>query len=785
MANPEVQIDVSLEIKKSREALENLDQQFAEFANNVKKNSRKADTAFGVFIGNLASSATSKAFQLVKAGFNDAFQESLRFNRALKEIETILPRDVSLTKQLSDELSTLGKRFGTGATNQAKAFYQIISAGITDTLQAQGALNAANLLSTGGLSDLGSSIDVITDILNVYKDANLTAGDAADTLFKSVQLGKLTVDSISDSIGQALPSARALGIGLEEVASALVVLTKNGFKANEAAVRLRALFSAVAKDGGKLGDQLNSSAIAADGLGGFLQNLAERTKGSADATAELFGNVRAQQAALILANKNAEDFTQTLAEYETKAGAAAEASNKIVQDDLSKQIDIAKKSTEEWARTIFDDLNPALLSVVKLFNRGFDPVADRTIPELQQKLRELNLELANTGGRVFGTGITKGAEQIKKEIQQVQQAISDLQPNPQPLILKSEVLRIQELKNEIAAIESGVSDLGPLAAPLRLEELKRQLADATAARKAFNDANRIDPSAAGGSNGAVEASAAEQKALIDLQKTRDLTRIAEEDARIREREARDEQTVGDIEKLQALEDQKLQIAADAQTAKNNLLNDGRLKDLAQEKVIEDLKLKRAIKNGKDKVALEKRRIAVQRAIAQQEIGIAKSTADLIGAVSKDGSKVAFLAQKAAAIAGSIVNTNLAFTKAQVVDPTGALGARIKIQGAIATAAIAASAIKGFQNGGFVGGASRVGDNNIIRVNSDEAVLNTRQQREFMRVANGQGGGSSNDEMIAKIDQLISAVSSQPVSVQIDGREVFRAVRNEAQDQGVA
>ncbi len=70
---------------------------------------------------------------------------------------------------------------------------------------------------------------------------------------------------------------------------------------------------------------------------------------------------------------------------------------------------------------------------------------------------------------------------------------------------------------------------------------------------------------------------------------------------------------------------------------------------------------------------------------------------------------------------------------------------------IAAAAVAVAAIAGFakfQDGGVVGGSSFSGDNVIARVNSGEAILNSRQQANtLMAIANGggKGGGATTVE----------------------------------------
>lgn len=68
-----------------------------------------------------------------------------------------------------------------------------------------------------------------------------------------------------------------------------------------------------------------------------------------------------------------------------------------------------------------------------------------------------------------------------------------------------------------------------------------------------------------------------------------------------------------------------------------------------------------------------------------------------------------------------------------------------------------SALPKFQNGGIIGGSSTTGDNNLIRVNSGEMILNKAQQANLFSMANnGSVGGSvrftiSGKELVGVID----------------------------------
>lgn len=82
-------------------------------------------------------------------------------------------------------------------------------------------------------------------------------------------------------------------------------------------------------------------------------------------------------------------------------------------------------------------------------------------------------------------------------------------------------------------------------------------------------------------------------------------------------------------------------------------------------------------------------------------------------------------------------------------------------GAIAAALIAAfSQIKGFANGGIVGGNSFYGDKNLIRANTGEMVITRGDQRTLFRaIKSGNLGGGGKVEFIIKGDQLVGTLNN--------------------------
>jgi TP901 family phage tail tape measure protein len=262
------------------------------------------------------------AFNAVKNTLVNATNAALDFEQAVKEVNTILPKNTKLTEQQTKALRGLATQFGTDASDQVKSYYQVISAGVTNATRATKLLTTANKLAIGGITSVGASIDVLTSIVNGYGQENITSQEAADSLFTAVRLGKTTVDELASSLATVIPGARAAGVNLDTVNASLAVLTANGVETSMAVTKLNSLFNAIAANGKKLGEGMDSTALKTDGLAVVLQRLEKRTGGATGPLRELLGRTEAVQAAQVLMRNSSEALINTLDQFGNKAGAA-------------------------------------------------------------------------------------------------------------------------------------------------------------------------------------------------------------------------------------------------------------------------------------------------------------------------------------------------------------------------------------------------------------------------------------------------------------------------------
>ena len=314
------------------------------------------------------------------AGVRKLIGDLREFEKAFAEINTITELTIEQQKELQQQLINTSAQFGTTAQAQAKAFYQIISAGVTDAADANELLVAANKLAIGGLTSTASSIDILTSAVNAFGKENLSATKASDILFGTVRLGKTTVDELSSSLGQILPSASALGVSFEDTNAALAALTTRGVSTSEAVTQLNAVFTAVLKQqdaAKKLGPEVakafNLQALQTKGLTGFLKDLNTALGGSEQRLVKLLGRAEGARAIITLAGDSFQTLENNVKQLENSTGAADAAFEKISQT-LDQRINVSVAKANAIFLTFSQTTGGPLGAALDFVNKELDDI---------------------------------------------------------------------------------------------------------------------------------------------------------------------------------------------------------------------------------------------------------------------------------------------------------------------------------------------------------------------------------------------------------------------------
>lgn len=278
--------------------------------------------------------------------------------------------------KIREDIMGLDVRLG-APTELTGAYYQAISAGVTDTAKALDLVTTASGAAKAAHVDQATTIKALTALYDGYR-RELTGGfsEAADTLFQIERLGKTTFRELVPEIGGVAKVSRDLNISLDEMGAALATITQTSGSTAEAATQYEAMLVALIKPTEalqriiqqELGFATPEALIAEKGLVGALRAIIAKTNGSTLAMGELFNRVRQSRAISALA---ANDF--------------ALVSERV--DEMAKRAGSADAAFERWAETLTGKYDTVMNRLNRTSIKGFEamgPSFDRVLDWLEE-----------------------------------------------------------------------------------------------------------------------------------------------------------------------------------------------------------------------------------------------------------------------------------------------------------------------------------------------------------------------------------------------------------------
>lgn len=343
------------------------------------KKTTKSTRAMGGAMSSIRGLLPIASFAALGAALVSATAKAIAFNGAMAEVSTLLgPEQTKDLDLMSSSVLRLSSAYAQAPTTQAKALYQVISAGAKGTAAALTTLEVANKLAVGGVTDVATAADGLTSILNAYRMEASEAGRVSDALFVAMKGGKTTIGELSASIGMVAPIAEKMNVSIEETLAAISAITKSGISTSQAVTGMAAAFSSILKPtqeateyAKELGLEFSASAVASKGLSGFLQDVVEKTGGTAESMGILFESTEAMKNILTLTSGDGAEFTAMLAAMENGAGSTDEALKKITESSafvakqFSGNVDVALTKLGEL---FLNFLTPSL----KMANEAFE-----------------------------------------------------------------------------------------------------------------------------------------------------------------------------------------------------------------------------------------------------------------------------------------------------------------------------------------------------------------------------------------------------------------------------
>jgi hypothetical protein len=556
-----------------------------------------------------------------------------------------------------------------------------------------------------GFSTLGKSVIVVNQAFALGQKVLGALSGAFSTVTDAAQVQEDAINELDFALRSAGETSDRASNDFQAFASSLQKVTTFG---DEATISAGALFVQLTK---VTGDGLKNGIIAA-------QNL------SAALGIDLKTSVR-------LLAKSVEDGGSGLKRYnvsvekgktsaETLANATA-AVNEQFSGVARSKIETYSGATTQASNAYGDLLeeigffitkNPAVIEAINSTTKAFEGLGSfvKGIRDKFSPLQEAEDKVESLDRRI--EQLNKEVQVSKDETNFLTKALSFFVP-----AADANIERIKKLTEERKIAREEVKKLKNAeveATTTSSEESEKQVNIIELRNAAIREKNQED----------IELN----KEMQLIRKDEELTALAEE--------------LGEKEVLKALHDARL-LEQEGKTA-------------AAKKKLTDLEAKREKQSIQSLFDFEKNTNAGRAANL-------KSTLNTIATLSSSGNKTLAVIGKSAAIGTATIDGIIAVQKALALGPI--LGPPAAIVTGIATAANVAKigGVKGFQDGGLVGGSSFTGDRVPALVNSGELILNRAQQDTVApQLAGGNitvnvqaGVVSDNDSLI---DQIVEGIN---------------------------
>lgn len=351
-------------------------------------------------LGNAAKvgiGATLVAAAGVAGGLAYAVNKAAEFEEVISGIGAVSNATADEMAQLSKLALQIGKDTAFTATESARAMEELVKAGISVEDILNGAALAAVNLAAAGSTNIPVAAAIMAGAMNAFNIAGKDAAHVADIITGAVNASMIGVEDFGIGFGQMAASANLVGFSLEDAATALALVTKQGIKASDAGTSLKTFFSQLSPLTAKAGKLMREfGIITEDGKNKFfdaneeVRSLAEVSqvlndafKGLSDkdrfeAIRQIFGS-DAVRAAAILYEEAAEGVNKLKTEQVEAADAAEQARERL--DNLKGSLEKMRGSIDTAAVSLGLALTPAIKVLVDEFTKWIN---DAVIPWVEK-----------------------------------------------------------------------------------------------------------------------------------------------------------------------------------------------------------------------------------------------------------------------------------------------------------------------------------------------------------------------------------------------------------------
>lgn len=204
-------------------------------------------------VGNLSNSLTQLSQPLVN------------LDAATQAMKAIGPEAAKMAEGLKSAAITASRDVPFAAAEMMESYNDAIASGVQGG-EAEIAKfgTVAAKLAVSSSSDVEAARGVLAGVLNSYGKTAADADGVADQLWNTVNAGVLSMDEMSASFANVLPTAAAMKVGLGDVGGSLARLTQLNIPFAQATTKMNAMLLEFSKPGATLAPILQKAGVTAE-----------------------------------------------------------------------------------------------------------------------------------------------------------------------------------------------------------------------------------------------------------------------------------------------------------------------------------------------------------------------------------------------------------------------------------------------------------------------------------------------------------------------------------------
>lgn len=390
-------------ILQNKKAIEEIDKQISNLKlEKLEKGFDSVSQASGKMSDKLKPVSTA----IVATGVASA-TASITFEDSMAKVMTIADESIVSYDDMKKAIIALSDQTGISANEIADNVYDAISSG-QSTGDAVKFVTESTKLAKAGFAEAGQSLDLLTTIMNSYELEASEVNRVSDILIQTQNVGKVTVGELSADMGKLIPTAKATGVNLEQIATGYALMTSKGIRSAESTTYMNSMLNEFGKSGTKVSDSIKELTgksfqdLIASGssVGDILNLLDENAKANGKSLADMFGSSEAAKAAMILVTDSGKAFNETLSDMGNVIGETDKAFNTI-SDTKGNKLRISLNEIKNSAINMGDALAP----VTEMIANGFSKVTKVLSSLSSEQLKTV----AAIGGSIVTVNLALGA----------------------------------------------------------------------------------------------------------------------------------------------------------------------------------------------------------------------------------------------------------------------------------------------------------------------------------------------------------------------------------------